>query len=201
MGTKRSLLENKNSMSALLSPVSPPTSASSVSDFSGFHLPPVVTPRISPYSITGSSSIIAGSSGGSGSGTPHYSNLNNNYHRKGRPLPGGLAGLGGNGKKGSSSCSSSSRNGRLSTCLCRCCLGLTFVIFWVLVGILSAFVGIVVLKENWKLDVVELGTQFLFSASSPNNNDGVGAINSNNGGNGDQPITFTGGDAEGDKLR
>lgn len=158
MATK-SLLENKNSLSALISPVSPPTSASSVSDFTGFHLPPV-TPRISPYSI---SSSVAGSSMGGG-GTPHYSNLNNNYHRKGRPLPGGLAGLGGNGKKSSSS-SSSGKKSKVSTCLCRCCAGLVFVLFWVVVGICSAVVGIIMIRQNWNLDVVEMGSQLLLKHS------------------------------------
>jgi len=47
MGTK-SILENKSSLSTLISPVSPPTSACSSSEFSGFHLPPVTT-RIYPY--------------------------------------------------------------------------------------------------------------------------------------------------------
>lgn len=163
MGTK-SFLENKNSKSALLSPVSPPTSASSVSDFSGFHLPPV-TPRHSPFSIAGS--VVA--SGSSGSSTPHYSNLNNNYHRKGRPLPGGLAGLGANGKKSSSS--SSTRNGRLSTCLCRCCVGLALVLFWILVGIISALFGIIMMRYNWNVDVVELSSHFLFKTSRASNND------------------------------
>lgn len=48
MGTKSSL-ENKSSLSTLISPVSPPTSACSSSEFSGFHLPPAVT-TIYPYS-------------------------------------------------------------------------------------------------------------------------------------------------------
>jgi hypothetical protein len=61
MGTK-SILENKSSLSTLISPVSPPASACS-SDFSGFHLPPVTT-RIYPYS--------------------HFSGNNNEYRRKNR---------------------------------------------------------------------------------------------------------------------
>ncbi|OXA58659.1 Membrane metallo-endopeptidase-like 1 [Folsomia candida] len=48
MGSK-AILENKSSLSNLISPVSPPTSACSSSDFSGFHLPPATT-RIYPYS-------------------------------------------------------------------------------------------------------------------------------------------------------
>lgn len=163
MGTK-SFLENKNSKSALISPVSPPTSASSVSDFTGFHLPPV-TPRHSPFSIAGSV-VAAGTSGG---GTPHYSNLNNNYHRKGRPLPGGLSGLGANGKK--SSLSSSSKSGRVSTCLCRCCLGLGFVLFWIAVGIVSALFGMIMMRHNWKVDVVELGSQYLFKTNASRTSD------------------------------
>lgn len=157
MGTKH-FLENKNSMSALLSPVSPPPSASSVSDFSGFHLPPV-TPRHTPFSITGS--VAAASSSG---GTPHYSNLNNNYHRKGRPLPGGLSGLGGNGKKGSSSVSSTS--GRVSSCLCRCCSIITLILFWVLVGMTAALFGIIMMRHNWHVDVVELVSRVLFNSSN-----------------------------------
>jgi len=48
MGSK-SILENKSSLSTLISPVSPPTSACS-DNFSGFHLPPVTTRIIYPYS-------------------------------------------------------------------------------------------------------------------------------------------------------
>jgi len=152
MGTK-ALLENKNSLSALISPVSPPTSASSVSDFSGFHLPPVTT-RISPYNISGAC--------GGSNGTPHYSNLNNNYHRKGRPLPGGIGGLSANGKKGSSSSSSKSK---ASACFCRCFVGLLLVLFWILIGIALAVFGIIIMRRNWDFDVVELGSQFLFKTS------------------------------------
>lgn len=42
------MLESKSSLSKLISPVTPPTSACSSTDISGFHLPPVTT-QIYPY--------------------------------------------------------------------------------------------------------------------------------------------------------